>query len=73
MIHKRPVKADMKFFNQFEISPTHYHDNNNFIKYNGVETTDSRINIFEVDNEFEFLDYEEGPSWTGQEYLRKEN
>ena len=43
------------------------------MRLNQVETTDSRLNLFEVDNNFEFFDDIKGPEWTGNAYYRVEN
>ena len=55
------------------LNPEQYIDKNIFMRLNKVETTDSRINIFETDNDFEFFDQIKGPEWVGDAYYRVEN
>jgi len=65
--------ARMNLIAQFQLEPNSYIDRNYFMRVNKVETQDSRFNIFETDNLFEFFDDIKGPEWVGQKYFRTEN
>ena len=73
LLFARPVKTKLKIINQFELDPKRYIDRNYFMRLNQIETTDSRINIFEQDSVFEFFDEVDGPKWVGNKYVRTEN
>lgn len=72
LLHQRPVKTKLKIINQFELDTSKYLDRNYFMRLNQIETTDSRLNIFELDSVYSFFDEVDGPKWTGNKYTRKE-
>ena len=57
-----PVTVVEEFHSQFQLDANQYRDNNNYIRYNMVETQDSRfLNIFE--EQYEFVDIVAKPPW----------
>ena len=38
-------------------------DNNNFVRYNQVKTSDYRFEVYKDEGFFEFFDLETSPSW----------
>lgn len=55
-LNKRPMKADIKFYQQYSLNFDKYRDNNNFVRHNYVETDDHRFLAWKKPLTFSFID-----------------
>jgi type II secretory pathway component PulC len=68
----RPIQTVNKFHSQFQLKSDKYRDNNNFIKYNLVTSSNSRTNLVASNEHHSYLNVVLNPVWISERWSETE-